>query len=526
MDPKEILKYCIEKGVLIDSGALNLLKETGDSESVKLIIEKIRSHSQKKIITETLFEQNREEISKLFLELPNKNQKSLHSLKIKLGLEIEISRVSSFDSQREKSQEQILEGGKSEEDNSSVRVLSTVPVFKKKIDVGDFVKNLRGRFNDLKNILQERQELENLISINKLSKSQRSSIIGIVYNKRVTKNQNILLEVEDLTGTTRVLINQNKPELYQLAEEISLDSVLGFSGFGDREIFFANNLILPDAAIFNKKQSPVEEYALFLGDIHYGSKLFLGESFDKFIDYLNGKIPNTPEVDKIKYLFLVGDIVSGVGVYPSQQKGLNIDDIEAQFEGIANLLKKIRKDIKIIISPGNHDGVRLLEPQPFLDERYAWPLYNMENVIMTGNPAQINIGAKEDFSGFDISTYHGFSYPYYANNIPAFLEKGLNAPEKIMEYVLKNRHFAPTYSSAQFVPFEEDMLVMKNVPDIFVSGHSHKCAVSSYNNVLLISVATWESKTDFQEKMGNEPDLCKVPMLNLKTRAIKILDFE
>ncbi|MBU2458755.1 MAG: metallophosphoesterase [Nanoarchaeota archaeon] len=526
MNPKEILKYCIEKGVLIDSGALNLLKETGDSESTKLIIEKLRTHSQKKVITRTLFEQNKEEINKLFLELPNKNQKSLESLKIKLGLEIEISRVLSFDSSLHKGVGQVLIEHNFPEKESNVKIMPMNFSFKKKIEVSDFVKNFKNRFTELRNILQDRKELENLISINKLSKSQKSSIIGIVYAKRITKNKNLLLDVEDLTGTTRVLINQNNPELYKQAEEISLDSTLGFSGFGDREIFFANNLVFPDAAIFEKKNSPEEEYAIFMGDIHYGSKLFLAENFDKFINYLNGKFSNTPEVDKIKYLFLVGDIVSGVGIYPSQQKGLNIDDIEEQFEGIANLLKKIRKDIKIIISPGNHDGVRLLEPQPFIDEKYAWPLYNMENVIMTGNPARINIGAKENFSGFDILTYHGFSYPYYANNIPAFLEKGLNAPEKIMAYILKNRHLAPTYSSAQFVPFEEDQLVMKNVPDVFVSGHSHKCAVASYNNVLLISAATWESKTEFQEKMGNEPDFCKVPMLNLKTRAIKILDFE
>ena len=32
--------------------------------------------------------------------------------------------------------------------------------------------------------------------------------------------------------------------------------------------------------------------------------------------------------------------------------------------------------------------------------------------------------------------------------------------------------------------------------------------------------------TPYQEKFGNEPDHCKVPMLNLKTRAIKLLDFE
>ena len=42
----------------------------------------------------------------------------------------------------------------------------------------------------------------------------------------------------------------------------------------------------------------------------------------------------------------------------------------------------------------------------------------------------------------------------------------------------------------------------------------------------MISVSSWESKTDYMEKMGSEPDHCKIPMFNLKTRQVKILDFE
>ncbi|GAJ02932.1 unnamed protein product, partial [marine sediment metagenome] len=84
-----------------------------------------------------------------------------------------------------------------------------------------------------------------------------------------------------------------------------------------------------------------------------------------------------------------------------------------------------------------------------LDEKYAWPLYNLKNVILTGNPTYVNIGTKKNFSGFDVLTYHGFSYVFYANNIPSLIEKGLDAPEKVMAYLLKNRHLAPTHTSVQ-----------------------------------------------------------------------------
>ncbi len=526
MDTREILKFCIERGLLLDGDVLNLFSETTDTESVKLIIEKLKHHTQRRIITKNIFEENKERVSEFFLTLPRENQKRLEKLKIKLGLHIEISKEISKPLEAMQSIDPVQKLRERLDEFPNVKIISRNTIFKKKVEVGDLVKNFRNRFCEMKGILQEHSELDSLISIDKLSGSRKgASIIGFVSNKRVTKNKNILLEVEDLTGRTRILVNQNKPELYEKAEEIALDSVLGFKGFGDREILFANDIIFPDSVIVERKHSPVEEYAVFISDLQYGSKLFLETGFLKFIDYLNGKIPNTPETDKIKYLFIVGDLVSGVGVYPGQERDLLIADIEEQYQRFAELLGRIRKDIKIIISPGNHDGVRLMEPQPFLDEKYSWPLYNMKNVLLTGNPAYVNIGARKNFSGFDVLTYHGYSFHYYANNIPSLME-ALNAPEKIMAYLLKNRHLAPSYSSVHYLPSEEDGLIIKKIPDIFVSGHLHKSAISYYNNILTISNSTWEEETENQRRRGNKPDFCKVPMFNLNTRAIRLLDFD
>ena len=106
------------------------------------------------------------------------------------------------------------------------------------------------------------------------------------------------------------------------------------------------------------------------------------DNFLKFIDYLNGNFQEDSEYKKIKYLFLVGDVVTGVGNYPNQEKDLEIVDLEEQFLELSQLLGKIRKDIKIIISPGNHDGVRLMEPQPFLDEKYSWPFMKWKMFLL------------------------------------------------------------------------------------------------------------------------------------------------
>ena len=105
-------------------------------------------------------------------------------------------------------------------------------------------------------------------------------------------------------------------------------------------------------------------------------------------------------------------------------------------------------------------------------------------------------------------------------------EKAQHAPEKIAKYLLKLRHLAPTHSSTQYFPSEKDALLIENVPDILAVAHFHKSAVSYHNNILIISVSSWESMTPYEVKLGAQPDFCKVPMLNLKTREVKILDFE
>lgn len=517
MDNKEVLKFFMERGLLVDNEVLNLFSEESNVDSVKLIIEKIQNRTQKKIITKELFLKNKDEVSRVFTTLPQKHQKNLENLKVKLGLSIEISKEFSLAPEK-----------KAEEKGGNVKVVSVNCSMGKKFNVEDFVSHFRNRFSEMRGFLYAHPALENLVSINKIGVSRGAySIVGIIYDKRVTKNKNMILEVEDLTGRIKVLINKDREELFKKAEELALDSVVGFKCSGNKDMLFTNEIVFPDTSLVDRKNSSVDESVAFIGDVHFGSKKFMKENFMKFIDYLNCKIPNTPEARKIKYLVIIGDLITGVGNYPNQERDLEIVDLEDQYTGVAELLGKIRKDIKIIIAPGNHEGVRLMEPQPLYEEKYAWALHDMENVILTENPCLVNVGGTVDFSGFNVLLYHGFSYPYYANQVPRLMQmKAMNAPEKIMQYLLKHRHLAPTQGSVQYFPCNRDSHVIRDVPDIFVSGHTHKSAIVYHNNILVVSVATWEELTPYQEKFGNIPDHCKVPIFNLKTRAVKILDFE
>ena len=92
MDPKEILKFFIEQGLLVDKELLKLFSDEKDLETVKLIVEKLKNHTHQKIITKEVFEKNKEQVGVLLSSLPKENQEKLESLKIKLGLSIEISK--------------------------------------------------------------------------------------------------------------------------------------------------------------------------------------------------------------------------------------------------------------------------------------------------------------------------------------------------------------------------------------------------------------------------------------------------
>ena len=95
-----------------------------------------------------------------------------------------------------------------------------------------------------------------------------------------------------------------------------------------------------------------------------------------------------------------------------------------------------------------------------------------------------------------------------------------------MQEILKRRHLAPTYGNMDIVLNKDtDDLILRELPDIIVSGGQHRAEIKTYNNILMISGSCWQSMTPFEESIGSKPDPCKVPILNLKSREVKILDF-
>lgn len=452
----------------------------------------------------------------------------------------------------------------------------------KKREVKSFVSYFNKRYQSIKQILQNRQELENVTSISRLQTQrtqnnnssgsagggwdkdrwrskdhawnqdrneayktsvgssdrdsrpaqERVAVIGMIREKRETANKNIILVVEDPTGFINVLVTKTKLDLFALIKQCVLDEVIGVVGTLGDSIIFANNILLPDVPLNKElKKAPDEVYALFLSDIHVGSKQFLPDELEKFLLWLNegaGSPQHREIAKKVQYLFIVGDVVDGVGVYPLQQQELLIKDIYQQYDELARYLKRVPPHIQIILAPGNHDAVRLEEPQPPLHKEYARSLQGWPNLHLVSNPAMVNIHKSKDFPGFDVLLYHGYSFDHYIATVDHIRENGgYDRADLVMKFLLQRRHLSPSHSAAIYIPDdEEDPLVLSKVPDIFASGHLHKAAIAQYRNVTLLCSSCWQGLTPFQEKMGHKPEPARVPIINLQTRQCMMLNFE
>lgn len=521
-----MLEFCRQRGILIDRNILELLGDLEDLEIAKNLIERIEYQYKQKIITKTFFHSNLDRVSDILLNYNGDDRKVIEDFLEKLGLDLKILVLDEKLSQNSKKEELFLN-----RNNQGINLLRIYQNQPKKIEVGDFVKNFRNRFNAIKEMLQGRPELENLASISRIGNNNNKSfsLITLVFDKKITKNDNIILELEDLTGRITAIVNKNKLEVYEKAKEILLDEVIGLKCNGGSEVVFVNEIVFPDIKLTEKKKSGKDELVAFISDIHVGSDKFLEKNFLKFINWINGKEGNEKQREealKVRYLFITGDSVDGVGVYPGQETQLSIMDVKEQYNQLAKLLLMIRADVKIILCPGQHDAVRVAEPQPIIGENYGEALYALDNLYPVTNPSLIEIGNDPNIK-FKVLMYHGASMHGIINSIDSLrINKANNHPTQVVKYILKKRHLAPTHSLVTYTPLEnEDALLIKEIPDIVATGDLHRPEISDYNGILLISGSCWQSKTPFEEKVGNNPDPCKVPILNLKTREVKMLDF-
>lgn len=417
---------------------------------------------------------------------------------------------------------------------TKITILKSYNKPSKKRTFQDFVSVFNNRFNAISKMLKTRSDLQSVAAIRRIQQKkteEQVEIIGMLLEKNTTKNNNIVLKLEDQTGVITVIVKKDDDDLtlFNIANDLALDEIIGVVGRTFNDAIFAKKIIHPDIPPTHElKKQEEEEYLAVLGDIHFGSKVFMKKEFERFINWIRGESGNEEQrriASKVKYIIQTGDIVEGVGIYPSQEEDLEIIDIKQQYDDAAKWLRKIPEDKEIILFSGNHDPGRLAEPQEPPPKDLAEEIWKMPNVTMVSNPAYVKIGENP---GFNTLLYHGGSFIYYSANIPSIRSAGgQKRADLIMQFLLKRRHIAPTHASTLCLPdAEQDYLLIDIIPDFFLTGHIHRASAKNYRGVTMINASCWTETTDDQIKRGLEPQPAKLPIINLKTRDVKIMNFK
>jgi DNA polymerase II small subunit len=339
----------------------------------------------------------------------------------------------------------------------------------------------------------------------------------MVKEKRESNKGNRFLEVEDPTGEVTVLLSDKHENLKASYDRILQDEVIGVEGNLIGDLFIASEVTQPDLPMSrNRRFADEEVYCAFLSDIHVGSYLFLEREFQAFIEWLNGRGGRQEIASKIKYLFVAGDLVDGIGIYPGQEKELTMPDIHKQYEFLAILLSEIPAHIEVVLAMGNHDASRNAEPQPRVSRDIAPRLYGIPNVHVTGNPVRFSA------HGVEFLMYHGTSLDTIIGNLSGC---SYGRPETAMVELLRRRHLVPTYGHDSISPENKDYLFIKDPPDVFHCGHVHTNGYTLYKGVNVINSGTWQAKTAYQEKLGHQPTPALVPVMNLQNHEISMMDF-
>ena len=380
----------------------------------------------------------------------------------------------------------------------------------------DFIKYFRNRYASIKEILSRRLNARPIESLGKSMAGREVSIIGMVLDIRTTAKGHRILELEDPTGVVTAII-QKDSELYDLSSYIVTDEVIGVTAISDGNgRVFVKSLLWPDLPNQCQSLGGGNGNVILTSDMHVGSKFFMEDAWNRFVSWINGEVDDPSGMaSEVSYLVIAGDVVDGIGIYPGQEEDLAIKDIYEQYELAAQCLNAIRKEVRIVISPGNHDIVRQAEPQPAFPPSIQ--KYFSGNMYFMGNPAWATLDGK------GILVYHGRSIDDLVMKIPGL---SYGQPEKAMVEMLRRRHLSPIYGGrVSIAPEHQDHYVIQKPPTILHCGHVHTVGIARYKGVAVINSGTWQSQTEFQKKMNIQPTPATVPIIDMASMKVRKLLF-
>ena len=120
-------------------------------------------------------------------------------------------------------------------------------------------------------------------------------------------------------------------------------------------------------------------------------------------------------------------------------------------------------------------------------------------------------------------SYHGKSIDDFVAGLRTVT---YSEPVEAMRQMLRRRHLAPQWGGkTPLSPELEDGLVIREVPDIFVTGHVHGHACLDFRGTTLVCSSTWQDQTSYQKMLGFQPKPCMLTIVNLQSHKSTSIPF-
>jgi DNA polymerase II small subunit len=401
---------------------------------------------------------------------------------------------------------------------ADIKVIHTKDVTGKSRTKGEtenFINYFRNRYQRTSRMLHSMGE-EALMDLKdaKSHVNERVLVHVMVSSKQETKKGNLMLEIEDMTGSFKAIISGQRDEkLAEKAKSILVDDVIALTGKVLEPYMIVNDVEWPDFPVTRKelKRGENDLAIAYLSDTHFGSKYFLEKEFKAFVDWMHGRGEARELAAKVKYILVAGDLVDGIGIYPNQEKELVVKDIYQQYRMFDDFVESLPDWVEVIVSPGNHDAVRRGEPMPAIGKDLL-----KSDVTSVGNPSSVVV------EGLKHLVYHATSIDSMISNLP---NASYMHPEKVMVEYLKRRNLSPIYGGNLIIPENIDYMVIDDEPDVLHCGHVHKNGYTQYRGTLLINSGTFQDRTEYQVKQGHVPTPAMVPVYEMKSNRLRTLDF-
>jgi len=374
------------------------------------------------------------------------------------------------------------------------------------------------RFRALARLMKGRPELAGQRPIRDVRRGDGStSVVGLVRDVRQTpEKHHIILHLEDETGAMEVFVPRDSApaKLTFLPDEV-VGLVLSVPRDSDK-IPRAVSVHRPDVPASRPVgRSTRPSRALFLSDLHIGSRSFMDGPWGALMEFLRGRGPKPEVAREIAHVVIAGDLVDGIGIYPNQESDLLIGDVFEQYEELGRRLRELPERLNVVLLPGNHDAVCPAEPQPPLPEEFGAKL--PPNVRSVANPSTFAL------DGVVVEAYHGRAFD---DLIPALPGMSYARPTEVMKRMLAMRHLAPIYGGrTPLAPLARDGLVIDPVPDILVTGHAHTYGVDQYRGILLLNASTWQAETEYQRMRNISPVPARAAVVDLTDLSVESFDF-